>query len=236
LIPLRDPVSSASHLLMALIAVVAALFLVRITRGEHPRRLCALVFGACTVVLYSSSGLFHALRLPADDLRLYQKLDMSAIYLMIAGTATPIVALLLRGRFRVALLVGEWAFAVVGIAALWLLPKPAHAVMVGLYLAMGWLGTAGLWHYWKAIGWRGMAWAMAGAAFYTGGAVIELANWPVLWSGVIRSHELLHLCDIGGTACHLVFIARFVLPYRAPVLQPVRGIGKPATFAVPAEA
>src|SRR5262249_6254419 len=72
-------------------------------------------------------------------------------------------------RFRVALLVGEWAFAVVGIAALWLLPRPAHAVMVGLYLGMGWLATAGLWHYWKATGWRGMAWAMTGAAFYTGG-------------------------------------------------------------------
>jgi hemolysin III len=233
---LRDPVSSASHFLMAFLAVVATLLLVRITRGERSRRLCALVFGTCTVILYTSSGLYHALRLPADELRFYQKLDMSAIYLMIAGSTTPLAVLLLRGRFRVALLAGEWAFAAVGIGTLWLLPQPSHAVMVGLYLAMGWLGTAGLWHYWKATGWRGMTWATIGAAFYTGGAVIELLNWPVLWPGVIRSHEMLHFCDIGGTACHLVFIARYVLPYQPAEAAPTGAIGQPAGFAVPAEA
>ena len=55
---------------------------------------------------------------------------------------------------------------------------------------------------------------MAGAGFYTLGAVVELANWPVLVPGVIRSHELLHFSDMVGTACHIVFILKYVLPYR----------------------
>jgi hemolysin III len=234
---LRDPVSSSSHFLMALLAVVATLFLVRFTRGDPTRRLCVLVFGLTTIILYSASGLYHALRLPPDQLRLYQKIDMSAVYLLIAGSCTPIVGLLLRGRFRTFLLAAEWSLAAVGIAVLWVLPKPAHAVMVAVYMAMGWLGTVGLWHYWKATGWAGVRWAMAGAGFYTLGAVVELANWPVLVPGVVRSHEILHISDMVGTACHIVFILKYVLPYRPPEpVAEVREDGEAAGFAVPAEA
>ena len=215
---LRDPVSSSSHFLTAVLALVATLFLYRLTPRDPVRRLAAVVFGATAVVLYTASGLFHALRLPPDELRVFQKIDMSAIYLLIAGTCTPMMVVLLRGRFRTALLAGQWLCAVAGIAALWLLPKPHHAVLVALYLAMGWLGAAGLWHFWRATGWRGIRWAIAGSVFYTTGAAIELAEWPVVWTGVIRSHELLHFCDIGGTACHLVFVVGYVLPYRADPL------------------
>ena len=99
---------------------------------------------------------------------------------------------------------------------------------------MGWMGMAGLWHYWKATGWWGLCWACAGAFFYTLGAVIEVANWPVLVSGVVQSHELLHFCDMAGTACHIVFIIKYVLPYRPPAA--VAEDGKDVEFAMPAEA
>lgn len=227
---LRDPVSSASHFLAAALAFVATLFLVRFAGRDRTRRVTVLVFGTCMTILYASSGLYHALRLPPDELRVYQRLDMSAIYLMIAGSCTPMMAILLRGRFRAVLLAGQWVFAAIGIATLWLLPKPDHAVLVGTYLGLGWLGTVGIWHYWRTTGWRGISWAMAGAAFYTLGAVIELARWPILIPGVVRSHELLHLCDIAGTACHIVFISRYVLPYRATVMTRAR---QSARIAVP---
>jgi hemolysin III len=231
---LRDPVASASHFLMSFLAFVATLFLVRFTNGDRARRFCVLVFGLSTIVLYAASGLFHALRLPVEQLRLYQKIDMSAIYVLIAGSCTPIAGLLLRGRFRVVLLTGEWLFAALGIASLWLLPKPDHRLLVSVYAAMGWLGMAGLWHYWKATGWWGLFWACAGAFFYTLGAVFELANWPVLIPGVVRGHEMLHFCDMVGTACHIVFIIKYVLPYRPP--ETIGQDGKEAEFAVPAEA
>jgi hemolysin III len=213
---LRDPVSSASHFSFALAGLVITLFLFRITSGDRAKRFYGMLFGVCVILLYTASGLFHALNLPREELRFYQKLDMSAIYLMIAGSATAIAGPLLRGWFRAVILVGQWAFAAIGIAALWFLPKPHHAVMVGLYLGMGWLATAGVWHYWKATGWSGLAWVMAGSAFYTGGAIVELTNWPVLIPGHLASHEILHFCDMAGTACHFVFIVKYALPYRHP--------------------
>lgn len=231
---LRDPVASASHFLMAGLAVVATLFLVRIAGSNLTRRPSVLVFGLCTIAVYSASGLYHALRLPPAELRVFQRLDMSAIYLMIAGTCTPVAGILLRGRFRAILLSGVWILALVGIGSLWVVPKPDHAVLVGTYLGMGWLGMAGVWHYWRATGWRGLSWALAGGMFYTLGAVFELARWPILVPGVIGSHELLHFCDMAGTGCHIVFIAKYVLPYplSAELRQPEGATG----FTLPAEA
>jgi hemolysin III len=218
---------------MAALALVAALFLVRLANRDRWQRLCVVVFALCMVVLYSASGLYHALRLPPDELRVYQRLDMSAIYLMVAGSCTPIAGLLLRGPFRAVLLIGVWLFAAVGIAALWAMPRPDYGILVGTYLGMGWLGMSGIWQYWRATGWRGMTWIAGGAMFYTAGAVFELANWPVLWPGVVRSHELLHFCDMAGTCCHLVFVLKYVLPYRPPI---VVEDGQAAGFAIPAEA
>ena len=163
-----------------------------------------------------------AVFLPTEELRLYQKLDQSAIYLLIAGTYTPIMVQLLTGRLRRVLLGGIWLMAAVGIACMWLLPKALHSVTVGLYLGMGWFGMLGMWQYFVAVHWRGMSWAIAGAALYTFGAVCELTRWPVIWPGVVQSHEVLHLSDMLATYCHVVFILRYVIAYRpspAPYLR-----------------
>ncbi len=211
---LRDPVSSGSHFLMSIWALFATLILQRLTHGDRSRQVSVTIFGLSMVLLYFASGLFHGLRIPWSQLVLFQKFDQSAIYILIAGTCTPIMAILLTGAFRRWLLGGIWLLAFVGIACLWLLPKMPHSATVGLYLGMGWFGMVGTWRYFQAVGWRGMIWALAGDALYTLGAVMELAQWPVIWPGVIRAHEMLHLCDMVATYCHFVFIVRFVIPYR----------------------
>lgn len=235
MLDLRDPVASGSHLFMCLWAVFATLVMRRLTRTDSGRRWSVTIFGLSTVLLYFASGLYHGLQLPREDLRFYQKLDQSAIYLLIAGTSTPIIAILLTGRFRRWLLWGTWSMAAAGIASMWLLPKAPHSVMVGIYLGMGWLGMAGAWHYYLAIGWRGISWLLAAAGLYTLGAVCELLRWPVIWPGVINAHEVLHLCDMAATYCTFVMIIRYVIVYRpAPAsLNTVAAAAAPASALVP---
>jgi hemolysin III len=192
-----------------------------------------LTFVVCSIVLYSASGLYHALRLPADELRFFQLLDMSAIYLMIAGSVTPVAVVLVHGRLKKVLVLGQWGFAAIGIIALWLLPKPEYAVLVACYLGMAWFGCAGLAHYWRATGWQGARWFVVALGIYMTGAAVDLAKWPILWPGVIRSHEILHFCDIGGTACYWVFLVKYVIPYCAPISVVD---AEPRGFAAPAQA
>ena len=125
---LRDPVSSASHLLTALWAVFATLVMLRLTARRPERLLPVAVYGASMVLLFLASGTFHGLHYDSpEQKRFFQKLDMSAVYLLIAGTYTPVLAILLAGAWRKWFLRMVWLCAVSGIACLWLLPKAPHA-------------------------------------------------------------------------------------------------------------
>ena len=96
---LRDPVSSASHLLTALWAVFATLIMWRLAAHRPGRLGPVLVYGVSMVLLFLASGTFHGLHYHGNEeqKRLFQKLDMSAVYILIAGTATPIMSILLAG-------------------------------------------------------------------------------------------------------------------------------------------
>ena len=216
---LRDPVSSASHLLTAVWAVYATLLLIRLTRPGDGRRAAVGVYGLSMVLLYLASGTFHGLFYATpDEKRFFQKLDQSAIFLLIAGTSTPILATLLDGRMRRAFLRLTWGLALAGIGCLWLLPMAPHAVSVVLYVVIGWVGVGPVVHFYRAVGWRAMNWVWAGAAFYTAGAVCELAEWPAGWEWPVRFgfHEVLHLCDSAGSVMFFVFVVRHIIPYERP--------------------
>ena len=177
------------------------------------------------VFLYLSSSLFHGVPFTAAhnqvEFRFFQRLDQSAIYVLIAGTNTPLLATLLAGRWRKWCLSGMWALASIGTAALWLLPKAPHEVIVVICLAMGWLGLLPLRHYYRAVGWQAMNWIWAGCALYTAGALCELAEWPVFTVSPVRFgfHETFHLISAAASAAFFLFILRYVIPYRgaAPI-------------------
>jgi hemolysin III len=213
---LRDPVSSVSHLATALWAVFATLLMLRLTPPERGRRVAVMIYGATMVLLFLASGLFHGLYYETlEQRRFFQKLDQSAIYLLIAGTNTPPIAILLHGAWRKWTLRMVWGFALLGVACQWLLPKPPHTLVVSLYLALGWFGFIPGWHYYQVLGWRALNWVWVGAACYTLGAVCELTQWPVIVPGWIQAHEVLHFFDSAGSIAFFLFIVRYVIPHRS---------------------
>jgi hemolysin III len=215
---LRDPISSASHLLTAVWATYATLILLRL--APPGRRIVAGIFGLSMILLYLASGTFHGVPFNRVDnpteYRFFQRIDQTAIYLLIAGTNTPCLAILLGGR-RAAWFLGlMWSLAAIGIAFLWLAPKVPHSVMISIYLSMGWLGIVPVWQYYRVLGWRALNWLWLGAFFYTVGAICELAEWPVITTDPLRfgPHEVLHVCDTAGSVAFFLFITRTVLHFQ----------------------
>jgi hemolysin III len=225
---LRNPVSAGTHLVWCAWAVFVALFLWRLARGDRYRQFCVAVFGVSMVLLYGASGTYHALTVDEPTLHYFRLLDYSAIYLLIAGTYTPLFGLVLHGRTRLVLLTSMWLAAVVGIACKWLLPAPPYGLTVGVYIAMGWMGLLPMGHLVRALGWRAMGWAILGGLLYTAGGLCDALHWPVLLPHVVTSHEVLHVFDMGGTAVHVYFVVRFLLPYR-----PGEVYARPSTVAAP---
>jgi hemolysin III len=212
---LREPVSSVTHLAWCLWALGVTALLWRLARRDRGRQWAVGCFGMSMVGLYAASGIYHAVPAAAPRLVAWlRRLDHSMIYVLIAGTHTPVFAILLRGRLRIVCLVLIWSLAAVGVACKWLLPWPPYGVTVGLYVAMGWVSLVAIVPLVGAVGLRGMALALAGGLLYMAGGVCDVCSWPVLFPGVVGPHEVVHVLDMGGTLTHVCFIARYVLPFR----------------------
>jgi len=212
---LRDPVSSLSHLFTAVWAVFATAVMLRLTTGGWRRRAAIGVYGATMILVYVASATFHGLWYESPErMRLFQRLDQSAIYLLIAGTNTPLVAFVLRGRVRAAMLGVLWTLAWVGVGCLWLLPKAPHAAVVGICLGLGWAGFVPMRAYYRALGWRAMTWVWVGTGLYTLGGLCELTEWPVLVQGWVSFHEVFHFLTAAASFTFFLFISRHVVGYR----------------------
>lgn len=211
---LRNPVSSASHFLWCLFTFFAGAFLVRLAGRDKLKAISLAIFTASMVLLYFASGLYHALILSDEALHWFRLVDHSAIFLLIAGTYTPVVAVLFRGRPRVLLLGLVWAIAVVGIACKWLLRAPPYPLTVGIYIGMGWVGIMYLPAMIRALSLRGMGVVLLGGVCYTLGGVADALGWPDLWPGVIGPHEVMHVCDMAGTLVYIFVMLWYVVPHQ----------------------
>lgn len=212
----RNPVSAGTHLLWCIFGMYITALLWRLGRGDRLRQLSTGIFGLSMVLLYGASGLYHAVLGPERLLFYLRRLDHSAIYVLIAGTYTPVFAVLLRGRLRIVLLSWVWGLAGVGILAKWLLPWPPYWLTVALYITMGWMVLLPIVPLIRAVGVQAMLWALLGGVLYTFGGVCDAAKWPILLPGIIGHHEVLHVADMGGTLIHVFFVVRYVLPFQSP--------------------
>ncbi len=214
---LRDPISSSSHLLTAVWAVFATLLMFRLTANRPGRAFPVIVYGVSMILLFLASGTFHAPPFTpgSERYRFFQKIDMSAVYGLIAGTYTPILCIVLTGTLRKWLLWMVWLLALAGVACMWLAPEAPHWVIVGIYLILGWIGIPPLPLYYRALGWRAMNWVWLGGGLYSIGAVCEIVEWPKIIPG-FGYHEVLHLTHSAACVVFFLFIVRYVIPYQPP--------------------
>jgi hemolysin III len=235
----HDRISSSTHLLMAVWAVFASAFVLRLSaRHTRSQRVSVVVYAVMVVTLYTASGLFHGIRHATEEgKRVWQLLDQSAIFGLILGSNVPMLVYLVPRRPRNRVLAIMTGIAVVGVGSLWLLPSPPHELLVAVYIGMGILGFLPIRYYFARLGWSGMLWIFLLAFFYIAGGVFEAVKWPVILTGqfVLTYHEVLHVCDMAGTVAHYVLLLRVVMmtPPRGGPASTRRPHG-PAGFARPA--
>lgn len=213
---LHEPFSALSHLLGAASFVVLGVLLVRRGRGDAARQAFLSVYAGSCVLLMLSSGVYHAAVTGGAAHRVLLRLDHGAIFVLIAGTFTPVHGILFRGPLRWAPLAFVWTAAAAGVVLKTaFIHSVAEWVGLTLYLALGWFGAfAGilLWHR------RGFAFVrplLLGGLAYSVGAAMEFLRWPVLVRGVVHPHEVFHLAVLAGAVLHYAFVWQFAAPPNA---------------------
>ena len=193
--------NSVSHGIGLLLALAAfpVLVIAALRRGDLAGIVGATVFATTVVLLYSTSMLFHAFP-QSRAKRVFQVLDHSAIYLLIAGTYTPFTLGVLHGPWGWTLFGLVWSMAVAGIVLKALGGIRYNTVSTLVYIAMGWLVVIAADAVWTLVPKWGIFWLFAGGIAYTMGAVFFLAE------RIRFFHFVWHLFVIAGTACHFVAV------------------------------
>jgi hemolysin III len=199
--------NSITHIAGSVLAIIGTVVALEsaVSRGRDGETITAIaIYGAMMIVLYLSSTLYHSLRGPAKNV--FHVFDHCAIYLLIAGTYTPITLITLRGRWGWWLFGIVWSLAIAGVLKDTLWRGRYRPVSVVLYVLMGWLVVVAIQPLRAAMPSRGLVWLAAGGLAYTLGIVFF-----ALSKHVVHAHGVWHLCVIGGSACHYVAVTRYVL-------------------------
>jgi hemolysin III len=182
---------------------LVALVILAARSGDPWRIVACTVFASTVVLLYAASTLYHALsRTRARGV--FQVIDHSAIFLLIAGTYTPFALVTLRGPWGWTLFGIVWGLAIVGITIKAVFGTRWPVFSTVLYIGMGWTVVIAVKPIVATVEPGCLAWLVAGGLAYTGGVVFYA------WERLRYSHAIWHVFVLAGTACHYVAVARYV--------------------------
>lgn len=208
---IKDPFPGLSHWLGVVLSIAGLIALLSVAEGRLWHVIAFAIYGTSLVLLYLASALVHTIHCPKHVEDRLERFDFIAIFLLIAGTYTPLCLVNLRGPWGWGMLAAEWGMAAVGIAATVMGGGGSRRVRTLLYAVMAWIVALVAIHpITRAISPAGLAWLLAGGVVYSVGAVIFATNRPNLWPGRFVAHDLWHVLVLAGSACHFIMIFRFV--------------------------
>lgn len=211
---IKDPGSAITHFIGLLLAICAsAPLLLKAARKPDPLHTAALaIFMISMILLYAASTTYHTLDISPNVNKLLKKIDHMMIFILIAGTYTPVCLIVLGDQTGWGLLTLVWGIAIAGIMikACWIFcPKWFSSI---LYIAMGWICVLAFTKIVHALPHAAFGWLLAGGIIYTVGGIIYALKLPLFNSRhkYFGSHEIFHLFVMGGSFCHYILMYQFV--------------------------
>ena len=212
---LKDPGSAITHFIGMLMAIFAAVpLLIKAAREpDHIYLISLTIYALSLILLYAASTTYHTFDLSEKANTILKKIDHMMIFILIAGSYTPICLITLKGRTGVILLSLVWGIALVGIIlkAFWVFcPKWVSSI---LYIGMGWTCVLAFTQILNALSPPAFGWLLAGGIIYTIGGIIYALKLPIFNNRHknFGSHEIFHLFVMGGSMCHFIVMYAFVL-------------------------
>ncbi len=213
---LRDPVSGLMHLGAAVAAAFGLVFLLAINREGTRIGIALTIYGASLVSVFACSAAYHLIKAHPRVIQRLRILDHTAIYLLIAGTYTPICLQFFSGFWGTGFLGIIWLLALAGIISKIFIVDAPRWLTAGIYLLMGWLSIFAIGEMLRAMPAGALLWIVIGGFFFTLGAVGYITKKPDFFPGVFGFHEVWHIMVILGALSHFIAVAAYVARPGAP--------------------
>ena len=207
---MREPVNAITHLAAGGLSFIGLISLIFLGWGDFLRVSTFLIYGISLVLMFLASGIYHWI-LGSEALLLnLRKVDHSAIYLLIAGTYTPICIHFFDGFWQYGIVILVWILAIIGIIVKLFVINAPRWITAGVYLVMGWLGIMGIKEILANMPGQAISWLVAGGLFYSVGAIIYITRKLDFFPGRFGFHEIWHIFVILGAFSHFYVILRFI--------------------------
>jgi hemolysin III len=197
------------HQLAFIVSIPAGVTLVALARGAEAR-VGATIFAVSLTGLYGVSAAYHRGHWSARVQRIMRRLDHSMIYVLIAGSYTPVTLLALRPAWGVTLLAVAWAGAAVGIVITVLRLERWPAAGHALYLVLGWLAIVAAPQLARSLSQPELALLVTGGVLYTVGAIVLGRGRPDPRPAVFGYHEVWHTFVVSASASHFALVLLLV--------------------------
>jgi hemolysin III len=207
---LREPINALTHLVAAGISFIGLLALLFFGWGDLTKVFTFLIYGISLILLFLASGIYHSVVSHDATLIKLRKFDHSAIYLLIAGTYTPICIHFFRGFWQYGMVILIWSLAIIGVTVKIFVINSPRWVTAGIYLLMGWLAILGIQEILRSMPVNAIVWLFIGGMMYTIGALIYITKKLDIKPGVFGFHEVWHIFVILGAFSHYYVIMRYI--------------------------
>jgi len=209
---LREPMNGFTHFIGIILSTIGTILLISLTLHPYkPYHLISFtIFGFGMILLYSTSTLYHWLKLPESGVKKLRKADHIMIFIYIAATYTPVCIVALRGSLGWGLLAAVWCIALGGIMIKIFWMNAPRWLSTVIYILMGWLAVIVIYPLINVLQLEALIWLFMGGLFYTIGAVIYALKKPDPYPGLLGFHEIFHLFVMFGSFSHFWLIYRYV--------------------------
>lgn len=212
---LREPGSAITHFIALLGAIVFAIpLLLKAALRGGPAALPAMsIFVGGMIALYGASTLYHSVTVRQRALRIFRKIDHMMIFVLIAGSYTPVCVIVLRDSSGPVLLPVIWGIAAAGICLKSISVSFPKWISSVLYISMGWICLFTVRPLLASLSGPALGWLLAGGIIYTLGGILYALKLRIFNSRHphFGSHEIFHLFVMGGSICHFVFMYFYVI-------------------------
>jgi hemolysin III len=206
----REPISAITHLVAASISFIGLIILIVLGWGDFQKIIPFSIYGISLILMFTASGTYHMVIARDSIILNLRKLDHSAIYLLIAGTYTPICVYFFNGFWQYGMLILIWSLAIIGIVVKLFVINAPRWINAGVYLIMGWLAIMGIQEILRTMPTAAIIWLVLGGLFYSVGAIIYITKFLDFFPGKFGFHEVWHIFVILGALSHYLVILKFI--------------------------
>ncbi|TCS93493.1 PAQR family membrane homeostasis protein TrhA [Hazenella coriacea] len=209
---MKEPVNTWTHFITFLAAIVGLVFLILLSYDNVSKLVTMTIYGVSVILLYGASSLYHWVRTTPNKELILKKIDHIAIYILIAGSYTPVFFFGLEGGWKWTMLIAVWVLTLIGIfLKIWFIHAPRY-LSTTFYVCLGWIAVIPMIQLVHSLPLGAIILMFAGGVVYTIGAVIYATKCFDFFPNKFGFHEIFHLFIMGGTIIHFIMMVIFIIP------------------------